>query len=122
MFEMDSKELALKAARILDEKGANDIVVLNVAHMTSITDYFVIVNGRNVQAVHTLAEDLEDKLSELQIFPRRTEGSRDAKWVVLDYAHVIIHIFHPEERDFYGIERLWNDGTNRVEFVSVEEE
>ena len=64
---IDSKELALKAAKFLDEKGANDIVILDVGHMTSITDYFVIVNGRNVQAVHTLAEDLEDKLAELII-------------------------------------------------------
>lgn len=119
---LESKELALKAANILDQKGANDIVILDVGHMTSIADYFVIANGRNVQAVHTLAEDLEDKLSELQIFPRRTEGARDAKWVVLDYAHVIVHVFHPEERDFYHIERLWNDGTNQVEFVSVEEQ
>ena len=118
----ESRELALKAARILDEKGANKIVVLDVGHLTSITDYFVIANGRNVQSVHTLAEDLEEKLAELGEEPRRKEGYREAKWIVLDYAHVIVHIFHPEEREFYNIERLWQDGTNQVEFIPLDEQ
>ena len=116
----ESRELALKAARFLDQKGANDIVILEVSHLTSITDYFVIANGRNVQAVHTLAEDLEDKLKEDGIEPRRKEGEREARWIVLDYANVIVHVFHPDERDFYNIERLWQDGSNQVDFVSVE--
>ena len=94
----ESRELALKAARILDEKGANHIVVLDVGHLTSITDYFVIANGRNVQSVHTLAEDLEDKLAEQGFTPRRKEGQQASRWIVLDYAHVIVHIFHPEEQ------------------------
>ena len=61
---MEAKELAISAARILDAKGADKIMILNVNHLTSITDYFVIANGRNVQAVHTLADDLEEKLAE----------------------------------------------------------
>ena len=60
----NSKELALRAAKILDEKGANNIEILEVSHLTSITDYFVIANGRNIQSVRSLAEDLEDKLTE----------------------------------------------------------
>ena len=106
----DSKELALKAARILDQKGANDIDILEVGHLTSITDYFVIANGRNIQSVRSLAEDLEEKLAEEGVETRRKEGERESKWIVLDYAHVIVHIFHPEERKFYNIERLWQDG------------
>lgn len=118
---IDSKMLAMKAAKILDEKGANDIIILDVGHLTSITDYFVIANGRNIQAVRSLSEDLEDKLAEEGLEPRRKEGERESKWIVLDYAHVIVHIFHPEERNFYNIERLWQDGTNQVPFVSVED-
>lgn len=117
---INSKELALHAAKILDEKGANDIQILEVAHLTSITDYFVIANGRNIQSVRTLAEDLEDKLTEEGIEPRRKEGERESKWIVLDYAHVIVHIFHPEERQFYNIERLWQDGSNQVEFIPLD--
>lgn len=117
---IDSKTLALKAAKYLDEKGANDIQILEVSHLTSITDYFVFANGRNIQSVRTLAEDLEDKLTAEGIDPRRKEGERDSKWIVLDYAHVIVHIFHPEERNFYNIERLWQDGTNQVEFIPLD--
>ena len=97
---INSKELALRAAKILDEKGANDIEILEVYHLTSITDYFVIANGRNIQSVRSLAEDLEDKLTEEGVEPRRKEGERESKWIVLDYAHVIVHIFHPEERKY----------------------
>ena len=71
-------------------------------------------------SVRSLAEDLEDKLAEENILPRRSEGLRESRWIVLDYANVIVHIFHPEERQFYNIERLWQDGSNQVEFVSVE--
>lgn len=117
---INSKELAIRAAKFLDEKGANDIQILEVAHLTSITDYFVIANGRNIQSVRSLAEDLEDKLTEEGIEPRRKEGERESKWIVLDYAHVIVHIFHPEERQFYNIERLWQDGSNQVEFIPLD--
>ncbi len=117
---LNPKDLALKAAHILDEKGANDIQILEVTHLTSITDYFVIANGRNIQSVRSLSEDLEDKLAEEEILPRRKEGERESKWIVLDYAHVIVHIFHPEERQFYNIERLWQDGTNQVEFIPLD--
>ena len=109
----DPKALANEIAKILDEKGATDIQILEVGHMTSITDFFVVASGRNVQFVHTLADDLEDKLAEEDILPRRKEGKNGARWIVLDYAHVIVHIFHPEERQYYNIERLWQDGTNQ---------
>ena len=122
MEQTRAKELALRAARFLDEKGASEMQILEVTHLTSITDYFVICNGRNIQSVRTLAEDLEDKLAEEGVEPRRKEGARESKWIVLDYAHVIVHIFHPEERQFYNIERLWQDGTNQVEFIPLGEE
>lgn len=116
----NSKELALKIAEILDAKGADDIQILEVSYLTSITDYFVIASGRNVQSVRTLGEDVEDKLAEEAVLPRRKEGMNESRWVVLDYAHVIVHIFHPEERQYYNIERLWQDGSNQIPFVSVE--
>ncbi len=110
---MEPKALASRIAEILDGKGATDIQLLEVGHMTSITDFFVVASGRNVQNVHTLAEDLEEKLAEEGIEPRRKEGKNGARWIVLDYAHVIVHIFHPEERQYYNMERLWQDGTNQ---------
>ena len=118
---MENRELALKMAEILDQKGALDIEILEVSHMTSITDYFIIARGRNVQSVRSLSEDLEDKLAEQDILPRRREGMNESRWIVMDYASVIVHIFHPEEREYYNIERLWMDGTNQVEFERIPE-
>ena len=115
---IESKALAEKIAGILDKKGATDIQILEVGHMTSITDFFVVASGRNVQSVHTLAEDVEEHLTEEGIEPRRKEGKNGARWIVLDYAHVIVHIFHPEERQYYNIERLWQDGTNDEHYES----
>ena len=115
---IESKALAEKIAGILDKKGATDIQILEVGHMTSITDFFVVASGRNVQSVHTLAEDLEDRLAEEGLTPLRTDGPINTKWIVLDYAHVIVHIFHPEERQYYNIERLWQDGTNDEHYES----
>ena len=118
---IEAKALATQIAEILDKKGATDIQILEVGHMTSITDFFVVASGRNVQNVHTLAEDLEEKLiEEAGIEPRRKEGKNGARWIVLDYAHVIVHIFHPEERQYYDIERLWRDGGNEEHFESKE--
>ena len=118
----EMRELALKMARILDKKGALDIEILEVTHLTSITDYFLIASGRNIQAVRALSEDLEDKLAEEQIFPRRRDGLHESRWIVLDFGGVIVHLFHPEERLYYNIERLWRDGENLVPFVSIDDE
>ena len=118
----EMRELALKMARILDKKGALDIEILEVTHLTSITDYFLIASGRNIQAVRSLSEDLEDKLAEEQSFPRRRDGLHESRWIVLDFGGVIVHLFHPEERLYYNIERLWRDGENLVPFVSIDDE
>ena len=118
---MEPRELANKIAEVLDNKGAMDIQILDVGHLTSITDFFVVCSGLNVQAVHTLADDLEDQLAEIDILPRRKEGGNAAKWIVLDYAHVIVHIFHPEERQYYNLERLWQDGSNQLPFSPIED-
>ena len=111
---MNSQKMALDMAKVLYEKQAKDILVLQVDHLTSITDYFVIVSGRSAQSVRALAEDLQEKMDAQNIFPRRKEGFRESRWIVLDYANVIVHIFHPEEREYYNIERLWLDGSNQI--------
>ena len=115
-----ARELAMDIAKILYDKGGVDIRVLRVDHLTSITDYFVIASGRNVQAVRALGEDVEDKLAEKGILPRRREGMNESRWIVLDYATVILHVFHPEEREYYNIERLWTDGDNQLIFQPEE--
>ena len=117
---MNPKELALKIADILDEKKGSNITILNVSHLTSVTDYFVICSARNTVQVGTLAEDVEEKLIETDgLEARRKEGYRESRWVVLDYASVIVHVFHEQEREYYNIERLWMDGSNVVQHSSM---
>ncbi|MBQ3669076.1 MAG: ribosome silencing factor [Clostridia bacterium] len=110
------EELAYRIAELLDGKKATNIMILKVDHLTSITDYFVIATGRSAQAVHTLYEEVSDKLMEEGIPYRRNDGVRESRWIVLDYSSVIVHIFHPEEREHYNIERLWADGSNLMPF------
>ena len=117
-----ARELAMEIARILDEKGGTNIQILQVDHLTSITDYFVIASGRNVQAVRALAEDVDEKLMEKGVEPRRREGMNESRWIVMDYASVILHIFHPEEREYYNLERLWVDGTNQIAYERTAED
>lgn len=117
---MSPKELALTIAAIIDSKKGEDITILDVDHLTSVTDYFVIAGARNTLQVRSMAQDVEDKLEEQGIAARRRDGYGDSRWIVLDYASVIVHIFHFEERAQYNIERLWMDGTNIIPFNSAE--
>lgn len=117
----NSKEMAIAIAQALDSKRGDDILILEVKHLTSITDYFVIASGRNALSVRAMAETVEEKMEALGEVPRRKEGYADARWIVLDYASVIVHVFHQEERAYYNIERLWTDGGNRIAFTGAEE-
>ena len=116
----NSKELALAIAQVIVDKKGEHITILKVDHLTSITDYFVIAQARNTIAVRALAEDIEDKIAAQGLEPRRKEGMQASRWIVLDYASVIVHLFHPEEREYYNIERLWMDGSNQLILESKE--
>lgn len=112
---MTSKEKVLLICKFLSEKKAKGIVYIQVDHKTSLCDYFVVAGGTSKTHVRSLSENLEEKLEkEYEIIPRRHEGAREGRWAVLDYADVIVHIFGDEERDFYNLERLWEDGENLV--------
>ena len=111
----EPKELAIDIAEFLYSKKGENILVLDVTHLTSITEYFVICSARNTTQCRTMAEDLEEKLLETEsLDARRKEGYRESRWVVLDYGSVIVHVFHEQEREYYNIERLWADGTNLI--------
>lgn len=120
----DERKLALRAAEILYDKKARDILALDVSHMTVITEYMVICTARSAQQVHSLCDDVEDTLAEEGVLVRKKEGQNEGRWAILDYGHMLVHIFHPDERKFYRLERLWDEGTNRLElpFVKDDEE
>ena len=115
---MTSKEKCLLICGLLSDKKAGDIVYIDVAEKTSLCDYFIVCSGRSSTQVKSLAENLEEKLEkEYGEMPRRREGVREGRWAVVDYADVIVHIFSDEERDFYNLERLWEDGKNIVRYT-----
>lgn len=98
------------AARAASDKKAEDIIVIDVAELLVVTDFFVICTGRNDQQVRAIADEIEDQLREhANIKPIGREGVQEGKWVLLDYVDMVIHVFQPEERDFYRLEKLWSD-------------
>ena len=119
---MEQTGLALRIAKILYDKKALDITVLHVGHLTVITDYMVIASGRSSLQVKALADDVDDALAEDGVALRAREGQGEGRWIVLDYGTVLVHIFHPEDRQFYHLERLWEDGSNRIPLPFAEEE
>ena len=119
---MDQASLALRIAKILYDKKAQDITVLHVGHLTVITDYMVIATGRSALQVKALADDVDDALAMEGVALRAKEGALEGRWIVLDYGALLVHIFHPEDRQFYHLERLWEDGSNRLALPFAEDE
>ncbi len=112
---MEQEMLVKTIAKVLDDKKAIDIRALRVGHLTVITDYMLIASGRNILQTKALAEDVEDKMAELGVPLRSREGQQEGRWIVLDYGTVLVHIFHPEAREYYHLEKLWSDGENEVD-------
>jgi ribosome-associated protein len=100
---------ALAAARAASSKKAESIVILDVSKQLVITDYFVICDGRTQRQVRTIAEEVERRLQETGIKPFRREGVREGTWVLLDYVDFVVHVFQPDQRAYYDLERLWAD-------------
>lgn len=107
--EMTSYKFACVIARILDEKIASNISILNISNVSSFADYFVIASAQTSTQVKALTENLADKIK--QTFSRLPHGKEnDAKnrWNLIDYGDVVVHILHQDDRDAYAIEKFWN--------------
>ena len=102
-------ELALAAAQAAADKLANDILLLDVSEQLVITDVFVLASAPNDRQVKAVVDEVEDRLRELGAKPVRREGTEEARWVLLDFAEIVVHVQHQEERVFYALERLWKD-------------
>jgi ribosome-associated protein len=97
------------AARAAAEKQAVDVVILDVRELIVITDAFVICTGTTDRQVRTIVEEVEKALRRLGHRPVRREGETQSRWVLLDYVDMVVHVFAPEEREYYDLERLWRD-------------
>ena len=118
---MEAKEMVLKMAEILDKKGALDIQILGVAHLTSITDYFVIATATSSTHLKALCDEVEYKLKEEdEISASRVEGYQGGGWILVDFDDVIVHIFDANSREFFNLEKLWA-AAERIEFEAKED-
>lgn len=117
MFQ-NPKEMALTIAKVLQDKRAEELLVLDIGHLTVIAEHMVIGNGKSMVQVKALAEHVEEELKEAGVPAIRKEGYAEGRWIVLDYGTVLVHIFHEQEREYYHLERLWMDGSNSIQMLS----
>lgn len=94
----------------LSDKIANDIQIIKVSEITTITDYIVIADASNTNQLDAIVDAVYDELAKVKIFPKASEGNKHSGWVLMDYNDVIVNLFTSEQRRFYNIERIWQDG------------
>jgi ribosome-associated protein len=113
--QADSAALAERIAAIASDRKAADIRVIDLRGIVSYTDFFVICSGnteRQTRAIHdAIHEDL--KHADERLLPRRTEGEQEARWILVDYLDVVVHIFTPDAREYYRLEQLWGEAPAR---------
>ena len=110
MHEMDSRKLALLCRELADNKKAEDIIILDVRELSSVTDYFVIVTGTSEPHLRAIVDEIVDELKEdHDLRPNAIDGTFHAAWVVLDYFDVIVHVMRKDVREKYDLETLWGD-------------
>ncbi len=102
------------AVRAALDKKAQDVVVLDLRHTPAFTDFFLVCSGQNQRQVHAIADAVEESLKAAKVRPSHVEGYDRAEWVLMDYFTFIVHIFTPQMREFYSLERLWG-GAERID-------
>lgn len=119
-IDSDSEKLAFAAASSASERKAGDILLLKVANVSYIADYFVLVTGYSRVQVRAIADSIEKQVEEdLHRRPLRIEGKNDGSWVLYDYGDVIVHVMMPKEREYYNLEAFWGHA-ERIEFTSTD--
>jgi len=108
-LDHDSTRLAKEMVELILEKRGRDPVVLDLREVSLIADYFILATGNSRTHVQALARYLEEFSDEQGVKLLRREGFQDARWILLDYGGVIVHLFQEETRQFYDLERLWGD-------------
>ena len=107
--QAEAVAMAEVAARAAAAKLGEDIVVIDVSEHLVITDCFLLASGSNDRQVNAIVDEVEEKMRLAGYKPARREGTREGRWVLLDYVDIVVHIQHRDERDFYALDRLWRD-------------
>lgn len=115
--EIEPAALAHRIVEIASDKKGSDIVMLRTAELTTIADYFIICTGRSDRQVKALSDAILETLRDAGVRPLGVEGRDSARWVLVDFGSVILHVFAPEEREYYGLERLWSKAAPVVRVV-----
>jgi len=104
---MSSEQIALEIAKALDMKQADDIRIFDVTGLSGVTDFYVVASGTSAPHLKALIAETQRHMKTLDVSSYRTSGTSDSGWVVVDYVHAVAHMFSPEARAYYNIERLW---------------
>ena len=112
---LDSEQLANRIAEIASDRKAIDIRVVDVRELVSYTDYLVICSGNSERQTNAIRDAIHKQLKDDHgLLPRRAEGSTEARWILLDYLDCVVHVFTPDARDFYRLDKLWGDAPQRA--------
>lgn len=111
---MGIDKIAQKAYEIMEDKKAKNIEIIDISKISTLADYFIICSGTSTIHIRTIADELEHKMDEAGYNLIHKEGYESARWILLDFGELVIHIFHEEDRSFYNLERLWADGKFRT--------
>lgn len=112
---MEPKDLAYEIARVIDERKGHDIVLLDLRGISDITEFFLVATGDNARMVDGIVDEVENRLRPHGVRALAVEGREDNTWDLMDFGSLIVHVFQPEARAYYRLERLWGDAP-RIEF------
>ena len=110
MTDNKTKEFVVLAVEALEDKKAEDIVIIDISEVSVIADYFIIAGGNNKSQIQALSDVVDEKLGRAGLPLKQIEGYNNANWILLDFGDIIVHIFDKENRLFYDLERIWCDG------------
>ncbi|MCI5698351.1 MAG: ribosome silencing factor [Clostridiales bacterium] len=106
---MENFKLVEIIVKILSDKKATNIVVIDVSRKSSFTDYLILASGGSLRQLNSLVNDIEDKLAENEVLPKAVEGKQNSDWLLMDYADVVVNVLTEDARERYNIERVWGD-------------
>ena len=106
----DIKELVRIIFQALDNKKAENIKIINISDISVMADYFIICSGDNKHQILAMQDAVEEALEKIEVIPKNIEGKNGDTWILMDYRDIVVHIFDSENRSFYDLERLWQDG------------
>ena len=113
---MERTDVIQTVCRAALDKKAQDVTVIHTAELTVVADDFIICSGGSKAQVKAISDHIEEKMAEIGIKTEKTDGYNEARWIILDYGSTLVHIFYEEDRAFYHLERLWNNGSNTTVF------